>query len=139
MKPALYLLTICLLASCESTPPAETAPDRFALADTDKNESLSRAEMSDYVVGMIFATRDANGDSVMTPQEWNPDNDPARVKDVRLRDANRDGNVSLAEARAYGRSAGAHDEVFHAADTNKDGGLTRAEVQAYYASKEGPF
>jgi Ca2+-binding EF-hand superfamily protein len=139
MKPAIHLLTIFLLASCESTPPVETAPDRFALADADNNGSLARAEMSDYVVGTIFATRDANQDGIMTPQEWHPDNDPAAVKGFRLRDANRDGNVSLAEARAYGRTAKAHDEVFNEADTNKDGGVSRTEVQAYYASKEGPF
>ena len=138
MKSTIPFLTVCLLVSCESTPPA-TAPDRFALADSDRNGSLSRAEMSDYVAGAVFASRDANNDGRMTPQEWHPDNAPARVKEFKLRDANRDGIVSLDEARAYGRTAKGHDQVFREADTDKSGGISRAEVQAYYASKEGPF
>lgn len=132
-------LAAALLGACQSTPPTVTGPDRFAEADVNKDENLSRAEMSDYIVAEIFVTRDADKNGVMTAAEWNPENDAEVAKAFKLRDADKDGSVSLIEAKAYARKSAAHDEVFRDADTNKDKGLTREEVRAYYASKEGPM
>ncbi|HJU11489.1 MAG TPA: hypothetical protein VJ728_11460, partial [Candidatus Binataceae bacterium] len=53
-------------------------------------------------------------------------------------DKNKDGIVTLAEARAYGRKRGVYAEEFHKADANHDGYVTREEAKAFQASTEGP-
>lgn len=124
------------LASCQTTPPAE--PDRFALADTNKDGLLSGTEISNYFVANIFTERDTNNDGFITKAEWNPEMPAAEAKLFAARDTNNDGKISLAEAEAYALKAGTYTGVVKEADTNKDGSISREEAKAYYASKEGP-
>jgi hypothetical protein len=124
------------LPSCQTTPPAE--PDRFALADTNKDGLLSGTEVSNYFVANIFTERDTNNDGFITKAEWNPEMPAAEAKLFAARDANNDGKISLAEAEAYALKAGTYTGVVKEADTNKDGAISREEAKAYYASKEGP-
>lgn len=129
----LPVLAALLATSCKTTPPS-----RFALADTNADGVLSRAEMSDYLVDSVFIPLDTNNDGKMSMAEWNPDNRPSAVQAFKERDTNKDGFVTLQEARDFGRKSKANDAIFREADTNKDNVLSFAEVTAYYASKEGP-
>lgn len=56
---------------------------------------------------------------------------------LRCADTDKDGGLSLEEARAYGRKRDLFSAEFRDADTNHDGYVTREEAQVYYASKEG--
>ena len=123
------------LVSCQTTPPVE--PDRFAIADTDKNGLLSGQEVSNYFVANIFTERDTNKDGFITKAEWNPAMPAAEAKLFDQRDANTDGKVTLAEAEAHALKAGTYTGVVKEADTNKDKAISRDEAKAYYASKEG--
>jgi hypothetical protein len=127
------------LNACNTTPPASSTPDRFAKADANGDGELTGEEFNHYAVSGVFVTRDANHDSQMTMAEWNPEMDAAQKKQFNLRDTNKDGLVSLAEAEAYAKMKGTFTSDIKAADANKNGTVSRAEAEAYYASKEGPF
>ncbi len=124
-----------VLASCQSTPPA---PDRFALADTNKDAVLSGREINHFFVANIFTERDPNQNGFITQAEWNPQMIAGEAKLFGARDANEDGKISLAEAEAYALKAGTYTSVIKEADTTKDGAISREEANAYYGSKEGP-
>lgn len=124
-----------VLASCQSTP---SAPDRFALADTNKDAVLSGTEINHFFVSNIFTERDPNQDGFITQVEWNPEMIAGEAKLYGARDASKDGKISLAEAEAYALKAGTYTSVVKEADTTKDGAISREEANAYYASKEGP-
>lgn len=129
-------LSALVLASCQTTPPA--APDRFVIADTNKDGLLSGTEVSNYFVANIFTERDTNQDGFITKAEWNPSMPAAEAKLFVACDTNQDGQVSLVEAEAHALKAGTYTGVVKEADTNKDKAISREEATAYYASKEGP-
>ncbi|RYD37875.1 MAG: hypothetical protein EOP86_02345 [Verrucomicrobiaceae bacterium] len=133
--PLLFGIAISLLsASCKTAPPT-----RFQKADTNGDQKLSRDEMSDYIVDGVFSSLDANHDGKMTMGEWNTAKEAAAEKSFRQRDADKDGIVTLQEARNYAKTQKSYDLTFEEADSNKDHFLSEAEVTAYYASKEGSF
>ncbi len=139
MQRVSLLLAAALLASCQTQPGTSAATDRFALADANKDNRLSREEVSDYLVHNVFAARDANNDGQLTAAEWTPDPaDKASLQWFKQRDTNNDGVVSQQEAFAWGRSNQGWGEMMHDADTNSDGFISRAEATAYLGSKEGP-
>ena len=121
-----------LLAACQTT-----APSRFDLADTDRNGSLTRAEMSDAQVIATFNSRDANKDGKMTQAEWLVPGDEAGAGQFRERDGNKDGIVTLDEAKAWGRTSDRSALLLKEADTNGDGAVDRNEALAYYGKSEG--
>lgn len=126
---------LCLvgtLAGCQTA-----SEKRFRKADVSGDGKLSLIEVNDQLVTEIFATRDANKDSVMTMEEWVVPGDDAGVKSFKLRDADQDGVVSLAEAKAYAQKHGMAKSVVKEADTNKDGFVSLEEARAAYGSKEG--
>ena len=134
--PHLFLLiSICGLTACQTT--QTPAPDRFARADSNGNGQLTAGEASDYIVTTVFESLDTDQNNQLTQKEWDPTKAPATVKSFRERDANRDGVVTLEEAKVFGRKSGRVNDLIKDGDTNGDGVLSRKEVEAYYASKEG--
>ena len=117
----------------------QTAGDRFAKADKNKDGKLTSDEASDYVVISVFESLDANKDGVLALSECAVEGAPATVKDFQKRDLNKDGKVTREEAIQYGRTKGNVKKAFPQADKNKDGYLTRKEVREFYASKIGPL
>lgn len=134
---ALIAASLLALSACATPPHSQSSADRFDKADENKDGKLSRGEASDYLVAEIFASRDANHDARMTPQEWSG-GDAARGADFKKRDANKDGIVTIDEAIKYGRDHGIAKELVREADKNKDGAVDKAEMTAYQASREGP-
>ena len=129
-------LAALLLSSCKTTPVAPQT-DRFAQADRNGDGELSEQEYNDAAVAEIFTSRDANGDGKMTRAEWNTDMGAEESKQFNLRDANKDGMVSLSESCAYALKMKRFTGEWKSADTNKNGTISRQEATAFYASKEG--
>ena len=133
---AFLLLPLFALAACQTTPPAQ--PDRFAMMDSNKDSLLSRDEVNDFYTEELFTGRDTNKDGHITKAEWNPEISSEDAKKFAVIDSNKDGKVTLDEAKAYARKKGTYTASFDEADTNKDGSISRTEAVAYFASKEGP-
>jgi len=139
MKTVLLLFPAALLfAACESTAPdsgsnaPESAAERFARADVNKDGALTPQEISQAVDARMFAARDANRDGVLTAGECTP----AELAGHTAADKNKDGKVTLAEFSAHAARAADRNAGFKEADANGDGVLNEAEAEAYYASKE---
>lgn len=129
---AIALLALTL-AACQTT-----APNRFDEADANRDKALSLDEINIYLVSEILSSRDANKDKQLTLAEWMTGDDSAQEKAFRDRDGNRDDVVTMDEALAYGRKKGLAKQFLDGADSNKDGSLSLEEAKAYYASREGP-
>lgn len=138
MKPFRLLLPVTglLLASCQTTDTAK--PDRFSIADSDRDGQLSRDEAIHYAVTSMHDALDLNHDGVVTLDEAAPDKDAYLVGRFTKRDANSDGKVTLDEALAFARKEGTYDGFLKEADTDKSGAVSRDEAVAYTSSKEGP-
>ncbi len=115
---------------------ASDGQDSFTLADANHDGKLSRGEAGDYLVYVVFAARDKNGDGRLTQEEWTH-GDAKQIAAFKVRDANEDGAVTLEEAIVYGHWSGAGLSLMRRADRNRDGKLDRAEIEAYSASLEG--
>jgi len=127
----LSLAAALTLSACKTT-----QPDRFAVADTNKDGKLTAVEVNDFFVIGVFTARDTNSDGKITKTEWNPAITKEETIEFNKRDANKDGVVTLEEAKTYSMKKGTYNEDVKAADKNKDGVITRDEAKAYYASKE---
>jgi hypothetical protein len=137
MRAPLLLLPVLFVAvSCQTTPPAQ--PDRFTQMDVNKDGGLDRGEINDFYTSELFKGRDTSGDGKITKAEWNPEISAEDSKKFAVIDANKDGLVTLDEAKAHARRKGIYTSTFAEADTNKNGLITREEATAYFASKEGP-
>lgn len=135
-SPFLLLPVFSAVVSCQTTPTAQ--PDRFTLMDLNKDGSLDRGEVSDHYTKELFTGRDTNGDGSITRTEWNPEITAEESKKFALIDANKDGKVTLEEAKAYTRRKGTYTSTFGEADANRDGRITREEIKTYFTSVEGP-
>jgi hypothetical protein len=99
---------LAALAVLLAAAPAPAQDSRFARADTDRNGTLSRAEVE-------------HGLPKLAP----------RFNEI---DRNRDGNLSPDELRSWSQTRkpeaakGGFAEHFHRADSDGDGGLTRPEA-----------
>jgi Ca2+-binding EF-hand superfamily protein len=134
--PLLLLPVLFAVVSCQTTPPAQ--PDRFTQMDVNQDGVLDRGEINDFYTTELFKGRDTNGDGKITKEEWNPQITAEDARKFALIDTNKDGVVTLEEAKAYARRQGIYTSTFAEADTNKDGRITREEARAYFASVEGP-
>lgn len=132
MKHTLLLFAACLLAACNSPAPQQ---DRFALADANKDDKLSRKEASDAVVRGVFKHYDASQDGKLTFAEWQQRDDTADAKLFAERDTNRDGHVTMAEALASADRQQVFGSTFKEGDTDGDGLLSRDEAAALTAKK----
>lgn len=120
------LAALLALAACQ------TSPNRFDQADLNGDGKLSRDEVHDYMVTAIFASRDANRDQKMTMAEWDPNISAEDRRLFNLRDTNKDGVVTLEEAKTYSKKYGTWDGVIKLADTDKDGFISRSEAAAFF-------
>ena len=104
--------------------------DSFDLADANHDGKLSREEAGDYLVYVVFVSRDKNRDGRLIQEEWAA-GDRNQIAAFKLRDANEDGAVTMEEAIMYGRRGGGAVALMRRADKNGDGKLDRAEIEAY--------
>lgn len=115
------------------------AQQRWSEADTDRNGSLSQAEMqaSMPTIASNFTRMDSNGDGQLSKDEMHnfKGSDQARWnQSFKAADTDSDGSLSLAEAQA-GMPMMA--SMFSTIDTDSDGKVTRKELATHHASMHG--
>ena len=141
MKKSLSLIScgiaVLALAACQTTKGPASA-EGFAAADTNHDGKLDRGEASDYYVTNLFSGRDQNHDGKLTWAEWQVPGHKETKAGFNAADRDKDGSLSLEEARVFGRKSGAFADSFRQADTDRDGYVTQEEARNLYASTEGP-
>jgi hypothetical protein len=136
--PVIAAILSLTISACQTTTKTTSSSDRFAEADTNHDGKLDRNEARDFYVGAVFASRDLNHDGNLLWSEWHVPGATESKARFDAADKDKNGSLSLAEAKAYAAQRGVLADNFRAADANHDGFLTREEAQAYSGSHEGP-
>jgi Ca2+-binding EF-hand superfamily protein len=116
------------------------AQQRWSEADTDRNGTLSQAEMqaSMPTAAAKFSKMDANGDGQLSKDEMNSyksSSDQARWNEsFKTADSDGDGSLSLAEAQSGMPMLASK---FSTIDSDRDGRVTKQELAAHHSSKRG--
>lgn len=115
---------------------AAMAQQRWSAADTDRNGTLSKAEMQVSMPTMAanFSKMDVNGDGQLSQDEMHGAKhwDKAQWNQgFKAADTDRDGSLTLTEAQSGMPMVSAH---FSAIDADRDGKLTRQEMAAHQQS-----
>jgi hypothetical protein len=121
---AMRLAPVLLFAGCAGT-------SAYNLADSSDDQKVSPKEFETYMLEAVFAEADADGNSLVTFEEWkaaNPDAEPAKFF---APDANGDKMVSPQEAKAHFAKLGTWADLFDQIDTDRDGYITSAEAVAF--------
>lgn len=132
----LGVATLCAFTACQ-TSQTQPSKHRFEKVDSSKDGKISRDEGNDYYVTRIFKSRDLNDDGKMTWEEWNVQGANVSKERFYKYDADKNGSISLDEARVYGRQNKLLNQAFDEGDKDKDGFLSRDEAIDFYGSKEG--
>ena len=126
--PLLTLSALITLSAC--SPKSDEPPAPAALESAEASPGQSEAELVERSL-LRWTTLDADGDGTLTKAEIKVGargddlTRSARVGGLLTHaDANKDGNVTKAEAEAYAHAR------FTRQDTNKDGVVSDAEFQA---------
>jgi Ca2+-binding EF-hand superfamily protein len=133
MKPILTLFPVLFLASCATTS-TPTPEQKFKHADKDGNGSVSRTEATDLIIADAFAMYDANSDGMVTEGEFMASG--GTPENFRKVNTSGSGKVSLPEAQANPLVFNIFAVSFNEADANKDGQVTLAEYQSYLALRD---
>jgi hypothetical protein len=128
MKVIITLLPALLLAGCATT--STPSPDqKFQRADKNGNGSVSRLEATNLIIADAFAMYDSNGDDFVTEAEFVASGGtPENFSKVNKSGS---GKISLEEAQASPMIFDTFVVSFDEADANKDGQVTLAEYQSY--------
>jgi EF hand len=123
-----------------SSDAAAMAQQRWSAADTDRNGTLSQAEMqvSMPTIATNFTQMDANGDGQLSQDEMHSfkraEGKGQWHKEFKTADADRDGALTLAEAQSGMPMMASQ---FSTIDTDKDGKVTTNELAVHHASMHG--
>jgi EF hand len=138
MTPGRFL---ALAAATLASGTAVAQDNRFARADTDRNGTLSRAEVDRGLPGIAphFAEIDRNRDGSLSSDElrvWSASRKPRTeggfAEHFRRADTNGDGALTRAEAdKALPRLGAKFDRI----DANRDGKLTQDELRRYFDAR----
>ncbi len=128
MKAIMTLLPALLLAGCAttSTPSSE---QKFQRADKNGDGSVSRMETTNLIIADAFAMYDSNGDGFVTEAEFVASG--GTPQNFRKVNKSRSGQIPLEEAQASPMIFDTFVVSFDEADANKDGQVTLAEYQSY--------
>jgi Ca2+-binding EF-hand superfamily protein len=126
---ALLLATTLLITACATTPKVPTPQQSFERADLNGDGKVSRAEYDAYMIGEMFARFDGNNDSVITEREFVDNGGTA--EGFRRINTSGSGKITLEEAKASPGVRKTLDAPFREADANRDGQVSLAEFLAY--------
>ena len=119
------------------------AQQRWSEADTDRNGTLSQAEMqvSMPTIAANFSQMDVNGDGQLSQDEMHSFNNNASDKgqwqqSFKAADTNGDGALTLAEAQAQSGMPMLSSH-FSTIDADKDGKVTSQELAKHHGSMHG--
>jgi Ca2+-binding EF-hand superfamily protein len=128
MKLIMTLLPALLLAGCATT--STPSPEQnFQRADKNGDGSVSRSETTNLIIAEAFAMYDSNGDGFVTEAEFVASG--GTPQNFRKVNKSGSGQIPLEEAQASSMIFGTFVVSFDEADANKDGQVTLAEYQSY--------
>ncbi len=133
MKLILTLFPALFLAGCATT--STLSPEqRFQRADKDGDGSVSRVEATNLVIADAFVMYDKNGDGRVSEAEFvASEGTPESFRKINKSGS---GQISLAEAQASPVVFNTFVVSFDEADANKDGQVTLAEYQNYLKRRD---
>jgi len=128
MKLTCTLLAAFLLLGCASK--STQSPERsFHRADRNGDGSVSRLEATNHMIGDAFKMYDSNADGFVSEVEFVASGGtPENFKKINRSGS---GKISLQEAQNSREVFNVFAVSFDEADANKDGNVTLAEYQRY--------
>jgi len=133
MKALATLFPVLLLASCATTP-TPTPEQRFKMADKNGNGMVSRAEATNMIIAEAFAMYDTDKDGFVTEKEFVASGGtPEKFRKVNKSGS---GKISLVEAQASPLVFNTFVVAVDEADANKDGQVTLEEYKAYLVRRD---
>ena len=135
MKLIKPLLPAVLLASCATTATTQQTPEqKFQRADKNGDGSVSRVEATNVMIADAFAMYDSNGDGFVSESEFVASGGTS--ENFRKINKSGSGTISLEEAKASPAVFNTFVVSFDEADANKDGQVTLAEYQGYLKMRD---
>ena len=136
IKHTVALSIFAVLAAGCVTPSANPSDNLSARVNQSKDGRISKEEFVDWNIARIFKLYDAGGKGYVTLEDWQRLQGTSKDAQYKRLDANHDGKVTLAEARANPRVRAALGGTFADADTNHDGWIDRQEAAAYLVKRQ---
>lgn len=133
MRLILSLFPLVLIASC-ATSSISTSEQRFNMADKDGSGSVSRKESVNLLIAEAHKMYDSDGNGQVTEEEYIASG--GKAANFHKIDKSGSGGVSLEEAQANPMVFNIFSVSFDEADANKDGQVTLAEYQSYLALRD---
>lgn len=128
MKGFTFIFPCLLLAGCANHT-AMTPEQRFQKADANSSGSVSRSEATNLMIAEAFGMYDTNGDGKVTEAEFLVSG--GSRANFRKINSSGSGAISLSEAQASPLVFNTFAVGFDEADANRDGQVTLAEYLAY--------
>ena len=133
MKAITTLFPALLLASCATTTNL-TPEQRFKKADKDGSGSVSRSEAASMIIAEAFSMYDTDKNGFVTEKEFVASGGtPEKFRKVNKSGS---GRISLEEAQASPLVFNTFVVAVDESDANKDGQVTLAEYKAYLARRD---
>ena len=125
-----------VLATGCATQSANPSDNLSARVNQSKDGRISKEEFVDWNIARIFKLYDAGNKGYVTLADWQRLQGTSKDAQYKRLDANHDGKVTLAEARANQKVRAALGGTFADADTNHDGWIDRKEAAAYLVKRQ---
>ena len=129
------LLCAILSSGCSFLSPAKQK-DLVVRVNQSPSGKISKEEFVDWNIKRMFKLYDRGGRGYVTLQDWQALEGTSRDAQFTRLDANHDGKITLAEARANRRVRALMASTFPDIDTNHDGFIDRKEAAAYQEKRQ---
>jgi Ca2+-binding EF-hand superfamily protein len=136
MKYIVAAFILAIFATGCATPSADPSENLSAQVNQSKDGRISKEEYVDWNIARIFKLYDAGNKGYVTLADWQRLQGTSKDAQYKRLDANHDGKVTLAEARANRVVRGMLGSTFADADTNHDGFIDRKEAAAYLVKRQ---
>jgi Ca2+-binding EF-hand superfamily protein len=136
MKYAAAVFILAVLAAGCATQSADPSENLSARVNQSTDGRISKEEYVDWNIARIFKLYDAGNKGYVTLADWQRLQGTSKDAQYKRLDANHDGKVTLAEARANKVVRGMLGSTFADADTNHDGWIDRKEAAAYLVKRQ---